>query len=90
MSFGQHFLPPALHFRTRMKKVNLVPCGRPRASASIGCGTLLDHSLQLDIENRGKPVVAWLDRARRSVAEVKPAYPPRVPIARNFKGNVER
>jgi hypothetical protein len=55
-----------------------------RNSAPIGCATMLlaDH-IELDIENRGNPLAAWLDAALRRAAALIPAYPPPIPIARN-------
>jgi hypothetical protein len=59
-----------------------------RASAPIGCATmLLGERIELDVENRGNPLAAWLDKALRAVAGLIPAYPPPIPIGRNnFKG----
>jgi hypothetical protein len=46
-----------------------------RASAPIGYGTMLLHQrLELDVGNRGNPVVAWLDRTLGRVAELIPAF----------------
>ena len=58
-----------------------------RASAPIGCATMvLAERFELDVENRGDPLAAWLDKALRYVAELIPAYPPPIPIERrNFK-----
>jgi hypothetical protein len=42
-----------------------------RASAPMGYATmLLDQRLELDVENRGNPLVAWLDWAVRRIAEL--------------------
>jgi hypothetical protein len=55
-----------------------------RRSAPIGCATMfLTHRMELDIENHGSPVAAWLDAALRWVVALIPAYPPPIPIARN-------
>jgi hypothetical protein len=58
-----------------------------RASAPIGYATMrLAERFELDVENRGNPLAAWLDKALRSAAEFIPAYPPPIPIGRkNFK-----
>jgi hypothetical protein len=58
-----------------------------RASAPIGSATmLLAERFELDIENRGNPLAAWLDKALRRLAGLIPAYPPPIPIERrNFK-----
>ena len=54
-----------------------------QASAPIGCATmLLGERIELDVENRGNPLAAWLDKALRYVAELIPAYPPPIPIER--------
>jgi hypothetical protein len=46
-----------------------------RASAPIGYGTMLLHQrLELDVDNRGNPVVAWLDRTLGGVAGLIPAF----------------
>jgi hypothetical protein len=51
------FRRSALHFATR-------------AGAPMGYTTmLLGRPLELDVENRGNPAAAWLDRALRSIAE---------------------
>ena len=57
-------------------------------SASTGCATMvLAARFELDMENRGNPLVAWLDAALRRAAGLIPAYPPPIPITRNgFKG----
>jgi hypothetical protein len=42
-----------------------------RASAPIGYATVLpNRRLELDVENRGNPVVAWLDRALLGIAKL--------------------
>ena len=58
-----------------------------RASAPVGCATmLLTERFELDVENRGNPLAAWLDKAMRNLGELIPAYPPPIPIgSRNFK-----
>jgi hypothetical protein len=58
-----------------------------RASAPIGYATmLLDECFELDVENRGDLVAAWLDKALRMVTELIPDYPPPIEIeGRNFK-----
>jgi hypothetical protein len=54
-----------------------------RASAPIGYATmLLAERFELDIENRGNPLAAWLDKALRNLAGLIPAYPPPIPIER--------
>jgi hypothetical protein len=57
-------------------------------SASTGCATMvLAARVELDVENRGNPLAAWLDAALRRAAGLIPAYPPPIPITRNgFKG----
>ena len=59
-----------------------------RNSAPTGCATMvLAARFELDMENRGNPLVAWLDAALRRAAGLIPAYPPPIPITRNgFKG----
>ena len=55
-----------------------------RNSVPAGCATmLLSDRFELDVENRGNPVAAWLDAALRWVVALIPAYPPPIPIARN-------
>jgi hypothetical protein len=54
-----------------------------RAGAPIGHATmLLTERFELDVENRGDPLAAWLDLALRSAAGFIPAYPPPIPVAR--------
>jgi hypothetical protein len=57
-------------------------------SAPTGCATMvLADRFELDVENRGNPLAAWLDAALRRAAGLIPAYPPPIPITRNgFKG----
>jgi hypothetical protein len=52
-----------------------------------GCATMfLSENLELDVKNRGNPLVALLDAALSNVARLIPAYPPAIPIDRkNFK-----
>jgi hypothetical protein len=59
-----------------------------RNSAPTGCATMvLAERFELDVENRGNPLVAWLGAALRGAAGLIPAYPPPIPIGRNkFKG----
>jgi hypothetical protein len=55
-----------------------------RASAPIGYATMaLGERFELDVENRGNPLAAWLDAALRGAARLIPAYPPPIPIARH-------
>jgi hypothetical protein len=54
-----------------------------KASAPIGYATmLLAERFDLDVENRGNPLAAWLDAALRHVTGLIPAYPPPIPIGR--------
>jgi hypothetical protein len=56
-----------------------------RNSAPIGCATMfLADRFELDVENRGNPLAAWLDAALRSVAGLIPAYPPPISIRRKI------
>jgi hypothetical protein len=54
----------------------------------IGCATmLLRERFELDVENHGNPLVAWLDAALRRLARLIPEYPPPMPIRRDiFRG----
>jgi hypothetical protein len=55
-----------------------------RNSVPAGCATmLLSDRFELDVENRGNPVAAWLDASLRWAVALIPAYPPPIPIARN-------
>jgi hypothetical protein len=55
-----------------------------RASAPIGYATMaLGERFELDVENRGNPLAAWLDAVLRGAAQLIPAYPPPIPIARH-------
>jgi hypothetical protein len=61
-----------------------------KCSAPTGCATMfLAERFELDVENRGNPLVAWLGTALRGAAGLIPAYPPPIPIGRN-KFNGER
>jgi hypothetical protein len=52
-------------------------------SAPTGCATMfLADRFELDVENHGHPLVAWLDAALRKAAGLIPAYPPPIPITR--------
>jgi hypothetical protein len=57
-------------------------------SAPLGCATMvLAERFELDVENRGNPLVAWLDNALRRAARIIPDYPPPIPIGRQgFNG----
>jgi hypothetical protein len=57
-------------------------------SGLSGCATmLLADRLDLDVENHGNPLVAWLAAALRRVAGLLPNHPPPIPIRRRtFKG----
>lgn len=57
-------------------------------SESIGCATIfLAEAFELDVANRGNPLVAWLDKVFRKVTRLIPDYPPPIPIRRKiFKG----
>jgi len=61
-------------------------------SLPAGCATMfLSERFELDVENRGNPLVAWLDAAMRRVATLIPDYPPPMPIRRNiFRGEERR
>jgi hypothetical protein len=63
-----------------------------RASAPIGHATMvLRERFELDVDNRGNPFAAWLDAVLRAAAQLIPAYPPPIPIARNgFPGALDR
>ena len=53
-----------------------------------GCATMVIHrSFELDVENKGNRLVAWLDAALGILTRIIPAYPPAMPIRREiFKG----
>jgi hypothetical protein len=54
-----------------------------RNSAPVGCATMcLADGFELDVVNRGNPLVAWLDGALRRAARLIPDYPPTIPIER--------
>jgi hypothetical protein len=57
-------------------------------SAPAGCATMfLTERFELDVENKGNPLVAWLDAVRRGWRRLIPDYPPPMPIGRKkFKG----
>jgi hypothetical protein len=56
-----------------------------RNSTPSGCATmLLADRFELDVENRGGPVAAWLDALMRGAAGLIPAYPPPIPIGRKL------
>jgi len=61
-------------------------------SLPAGCATMfLAERIELDVENRGNPLVAWLDAALRRVAGLIPDYPPPMPIRRSiFRGEERR
>jgi hypothetical protein len=54
-----------------------------------GCATMvLDKSFELDVENQGNRLVAWLGAALGMLARIIPAHPPAMPIRRKiFKGD---
>jgi len=53
-----------------------------------GCATMVIHGwFELDVENQGNRLVAWLDAALGVLGRIIPAYPPAMPIRRKiFKG----
>jgi hypothetical protein len=54
-------------------------------STPSGCATmLLADRLELDVENCGGPLAAWLDAVMRRAAGLIPAYPPPIPIRRKL------
>jgi hypothetical protein len=61
-------------------------------SLPAGCATMfLAERIELDVENRGNPLVAWLDAALGRVASLIPDYPPPMPIRRSiFRGEERR
>jgi hypothetical protein len=61
-------------------------------SLPAGCATMfLTERIELDVENRSNPLVAWLDAALRRVASFIPDYPPPMPIRRSiFRGEERR
>jgi len=56
--------------------------------APVGCATMfLAERLELDVENRGSLLTAWLDAALRIAAGLIPDHPPPITIGRKkFKG----
>ena len=53
-------------------------------SAPAGCATMcLNERLELDVENRGNPVAAWLVRGVSRLANLVPKYPPPIAITRH-------
>jgi len=59
-----------------------------KRGAAAGCATMfLRERFELDVENHGNPLVAWLNAALRMVAKLIPDYPPPMPIRRSiFRG----
>ena len=57
-------------------------------SLPAGCATMfLAERFELDVDNHGSALVAWLDAALRRVAKLIPDHPPPIPIGRRiFKG----
>ena len=57
-------------------------------SLPAGCATMfLSERFELDVENRGNPLVARLDAVLRRAAALIPDYPPPMPIRRTiFRG----
>jgi hypothetical protein len=57
-------------------------------SAPVGCATMfLTERFELDVENRGSPLVAWLHALRGLAAKLIPDHPPAIPIGRRiFRG----
>jgi hypothetical protein len=54
-----------------------------RDSASAGCATMfLNDRLELDVENQGNPVTAWLVGIASRVSDFIPKYPPPIAIGR--------
>ena len=54
-----------------------------RNSAPAGCATMfLNDRLELDVENRGSPVTAWLVGVASRVSNLIPKYPPPITIGR--------
>ena len=49
---------------------------------------IVTERFELDVENRGNPLVALLDAALGSAAGLIPDYPPEIPLGRkNFKND---
>jgi hypothetical protein len=59
-----------------------------KASMPIGYATMvLGERFELDVENRGNPIAAWLDALMRKTAGLIPAYPPPISLGQKiFKG----
>jgi len=56
-----------------------------KKSAPVGCATMfLTERLELDVANRGSPLVAWLDAAVRMARSLVPDYPPPITIRRRI------
>jgi hypothetical protein len=54
-----------------------------RNSAPAGCATMfLNDRLELDVENQGSPLTAWLVRVASQVSNLIPKYPPPIAIGR--------
>jgi hypothetical protein len=60
-------------------------------SLPAGCATMfLSERFELDVENRGNPLVGRLDAALHRVAALIPDYPPPMPMRRTiFRGERE-
>jgi len=56
-----------------------------RNSAPAGCAAMfLTDRLDLDVENQGSPIVAWLVGIASRVRNLIPKYPPPIPIRRQI------
>jgi len=54
-----------------------------KSSAPLGCATMfLAEPFELDVENRGSRLVAWLEAVRGMAAGLIPDYPPPIVIRR--------
>jgi hypothetical protein len=54
-----------------------------RNSAPPGCATMsLSERLELDVENQGNPLAAWLIRFVSRLSNLIPKYPPPIALAR--------
>lgn len=52
-------------------------------SAPAGCATMfLKERLELDVENQGSPLTAWLVRVASQASNLIPKYPPPIAIGR--------
>lgn len=62
-----------------------------KRGAPAGCATmLLSERFELDVENHGNPLAAWLDAVLRKMATLILEYPPPMAIRRNiFRGEGE-